>query len=73
MAGQYRLTDKLSFVIANDYRLLQVMSRFGIPLGFGEKTITEVCRQCGVDADTFLTVINYVKDGAETVLNAWSG
>ena len=64
MAGQYKLTDKLSFVIANDYRLLQVMSRFGISLGFGEKTIQDVCRQCGVDADTFITVINYVKDGA---------
>ncbi len=65
MAGQYKPTDKLSFVIANDYRLLQIMSRFGISLGFGEKTIMEVCRQCDVDADTFLTVINYVKDGAE--------
>ena len=65
MAGQYKSTDKLSYVIANDYRLLQVMSRFGISLGFGEKTIMEVCRQCGVDADTFLTIINYVKDGAE--------
>lgn len=65
MAGQYKSTDKLSYVLANDYRLLQVMSRFGISLGFGEKTIEEVCRQCGVDADTFLAVINYVKDGAE--------
>ena len=65
MAGQYKSSDKLSYVIANDYRLLQVMSRFGISLGFGEKTITEVCRQCNVDADTFLTIINYVKDGAE--------
>ena len=65
MAGQYKSSDKLSYVIANDYRLLQVMSRFGISLGFGEKTITEVCRQCGVDAETFLTIINYVKDGAD--------
>lgn len=65
MAGQYKSTDKLSYVIANDYRLLQVMSRFGISLGFGEKNIGDVCRQCGVDADTFLTIINYVKDGAE--------
>lgn len=64
MAVNYQATDKLSYVIANDYRLLQVMSRFGISLGFGEKTIRDVCSQCGVDADTFLTVINYVKDGA---------
>ena len=53
MAGQYKPTDKLSYVIANDYRLLQVMSRFGMSLGFGEKTITEVCGQCGVDAATW--------------------
>ena len=65
MAGQYKATDKLSYVISNDYRLLQIMSRFGISLGFGEKTIYDVCRQCGVDAETFLLVINYVKDGAE--------
>lgn len=64
MAGTYKATDKLSYVIANDYRLLQVMSRFGITMGFGEKSIYEVCKQCGVDADTFLAVINYVKDGA---------
>lgn len=60
----YRATDKLSYVIANDYRLLQVMSRFGISLGFGGKTIYDVCQSCGVDTDTFLLVINYVKDGA---------
>lgn len=65
MASQYRLTDKLSYVISNDYRLLQVMSRFGISLGFGEKSIEEVCERCGVDAKTVLAVMNYVKNGCE--------
>jgi len=65
MPVQYKATDKMSYVISNDYHLLQVMSRFGISLGFGEKTIYEVCRQNNVDVDTFLTVLNYVKDGAE--------
>ena len=60
----YQMNDKLSFVIANDYRLLLVMSRFGITLGFGEKSIKEVCGECGVDVDTFLQVMNYVKQGA---------
>ena len=68
MSEHYKSTDKLSMVLANDYRLLQVMSRFGITLGFGEKTIGEVCRQQGVDTDTFLTIINYVKDGAPDYL-----
>ena len=53
MNDLYQMDDKLSYVIANDYRLLQVMSRFGITLGFGEKSIKEVCRERGVDADTF--------------------
>ena len=54
MAGQYKPTDKLSYVIANDYRLLQVMSRFGISFGFGEKSIKEICQQKNVDAETFI-------------------
>lgn len=64
MSTNYSAADKLSYVLQNDYRLLQVMSRFGITLGFGEKTIEQVCRQCGVDTATFLAVMNYVKDGA---------
>lgn len=65
MEENYRAGDKLSYVLSKDYRLLQVMSRFGISLGFGEKSILEVCRQCGVDTYTFLAVINYVKNGAD--------
>lgn len=65
MAVQFKATDRLMDVIAKDYRMLQVMSRFSISLGFGEKTIGEVCKQCGVDCPTFLAVINYIKDGAE--------
>ncbi len=60
---KYKVTDKVSFVIANDFRLLQVMSRFGISLGFGDKTIQEVCKECDVDPKTFITVINFVKNG----------
>ena len=35
------------------------MSRFGIPLGFGDKTVGEICAAKGVDTATFLTVANY--------------
>lgn len=66
MTSIYKSSDKLSYVIANDYRLLQVMSRFGVSLGFGEKSISDVCRQCGIDTDTFLTVINYVAGSTST-------
>ena len=60
---KYKVTDKVNSVIANDFRLLQVLSRFGITLGFGDKTIMEVCNQCEVDPLTFITIINFVKDG----------
>ncbi|MBD5356479.1 MAG: hemerythrin domain-containing protein [Bacteroides sp.] len=50
-------------LIADNYQLIQVMSRFGIPMGFGDKTVTEVCDDAGVDCNTFLTVVNFVMDG----------
>ena len=61
MDQYYKASDKLSLVIQDDYRLLQVMGRFGISLGFGEKTIGEICCQCSVDSSAFLGVINYIK------------
>ena len=69
MTGNYKASDKVRYVIVNDYRLLQVMSRFGISLGFGERTIEDVCKEQGVDCDTFITVLNYVRDGGERVVH----
>lgn len=53
----------MATLIADDYRLIQVMTRFGIHVGFGDQTIGEVCRNQNVDCDTFLTVVNFVVDG----------
>lgn len=36
------------------------MSRFGISLGFGEKSVKEVCEAENVDCDTFLAVANFI-------------
>lgn len=54
----------MSDVISDDYRMLQIISRFGIKLGFGDQTVGATCRNAGVDTSTFLTVVNYVKDPA---------
>ena len=54
----------MSDVISDDYRMLQIISRFGIKLGFGDQTVGATCRSAGVDVSTFLTVVNYVKDPA---------
>lgn len=59
----YLPSDKMITLIADNYQLIQVMSRFGIPMGFGDKTVTEVCDDAGVDCRTFLTVVNFVMDG----------
>lgn len=59
----YSPTDKMASLISGDEMLLQVMSCFGISLGFGDKTVQEVCDSRGVDCPTFLAVINFVADG----------
>ena len=60
MGHKYRSDDKLAELISEDYKLLQVMSRFGIALGFGDKTVGEVCEVNGVDVNTFIAVCNFV-------------
>lgn len=60
---KYTPTDKMATLIADNYRLIQVMSRFGIPMGFGDNTVAEVCADNGVDCSTFLAVVNFVVDG----------
>ncbi len=59
---KYGETDSMSALVSDHYRVLLVMSRFGIGLGFGDKTIGAVCRENGVDAPTFLTVVNMLLD-----------
>ena len=38
-------------LVCDRYPVLLIMSRFGIALGFGDKTIGEVCLDSGVDTD----------------------
>lgn len=64
MTEKYHENDPLIDLISDDYRMLQMISRFGITLGFGDKTVAEACRGAGVDVPTFLTVVNYLKDSA---------
>ena len=59
----YSLTDKMSDLICDNYSLLQVMSRFGLPLGFGDFTVGEVCHSNQVDGNTFLSVVNFINKG----------
>ena len=41
-----------------------VLARMGIPFGFGDETVEEVCRRQGVDPETFLLICSvYAVDG----------
>ncbi len=56
----FKHTDKMRDLVSNNSSLILVMGRFGIPLGFGDKSVREVCRAYGVDENTFLEVVNFV-------------
>ncbi len=58
IVGKYQDTDSMAALISDNYPLLQVMSRFGIPLGLAERTIGEVCAENKIDSTTFLAVVN---------------
>ena len=49
---------KMADMIASNYDLILMLPRFGIPLGFGERSVKEVCRDHNVDDHFFLTVCN---------------
>lgn len=61
----YEPSDRMVSVIRDNYNILQAMNSFGIYLGFGDKTVDEVCREQEVDTFTFLAVINYTVNGYE--------
>ena len=63
MANYYRANDRMADIIEDNYNLLQVLSRFGMSLGFGDKSVEEVCKMYKVDATTFLAIINFVHCG----------
>jgi len=63
MGHKYKNNDSLAEMISDDYLLLQVLSRFGIALGFGNKSVDEVCKQNNVDTETFIAVCNYISQG----------
>ncbi len=59
---KYHPADKMSDLICDNYSLLMVMSRFGLSLGFGDKTVKDVCEAQHVDCQTFLAVANFISE-----------
>lgn len=61
----YQASDKMSDLICGNHESLQVLSRFGLPLGFGDKTVAQVCEAYRVHTPTFLAIVNYKLLGVE--------
>lgn len=59
----YEADDKMISLIRDDYSLLHMLGAFGIKMGFGDKTVREVCEEQGVDTYTFMTVVNFAING----------
>ena len=54
---------KLAELIAADRRLLQLLPRFGIGLGFGDRNVEQVCQMNQVNADLFLMICEVYSNG----------
>ena len=59
---KYAANDRMCELICENYNLLLIMSRFGLSLGFGDKTVRQVCEEQGVHTETFLAVVNFIYD-----------
>lgn len=49
---------RLGDLVCENYQLLLITTRYGIPLGFGDRTIAQCCRDYGVDEATLLHIMN---------------
>jgi len=63
ITGDLRMAD----IIHINQRLLLVIERFGISLGFGDKTIAEVCEKNQLNTSFVLMVINVFNDHTYSV------
>jgi len=55
---------RMADVIHVNYLLLPVINRFGMSLGFGDKTVEQVCSDYNINVSFFLDIINTYHDSA---------
>lgn len=55
--------DSMVDLVGEDFNILPILSRFRLPLGFGNKTIGEVCEEHAIDTEIFLLIINFILTG----------
>lgn len=53
---------KMADLIHKNYHILPILNRFDIFLGFGNKTIEQVCTEQNINVDFFIEVVNIFND-----------
>jgi regulator of cell morphogenesis and NO signaling len=59
---QFIEKTKMADIIHRNYLLLPILNRFDIQLGFGDKTVQEICTEQGINIDFFLVILNSFHD-----------
>ncbi len=65
----FSLNTRMSDLICDNYPLLLIITRYGIPLGFGEETLGQICEKHKVDASTLLLLLNFSRRDRGTVFS----
>lgn len=60
VSRRFTQSDSVVDLVEADYNILPLLSRFSLPLGFGDKTIGRACDEANIDVDVFLLVINHI-------------
>lgn len=60
--GSYRPNQTMRETIRDNSMLLMAISRFDIAFGFGDKSISDVCADNGIDTNTLLAVFNLLSE-----------
>jgi len=62
MQHKFSPRTRMFNLINDDASLLSSVSRFGVSLGLGEKTVEETCKVNNIDCTTFLAVMNFLAE-----------
>lgn len=55
--------DSAVSLVEADYEILPLLSRFSLPLGFGDENIARLCQASGITPDVFLLIVNFILCG----------
>lgn len=55
---EFTKKDKMLRLVQTNHTLLPVIHRFGVRLGFGNRTVEELCRQYSINPEFFLAIVN---------------